>query len=69
MPTFSMTPKTYAAAGQHVQGRFALDALIAAALLMLVACLPILLIAVAGSADPSAAASAVDGGRMLALPP
>jgi hypothetical protein len=56
MSTLSTAPQIYDVAG-HDHGRFALDALAALALLLLLASLPILLLALAGAAEPSANAS------------
>ena len=68
MPTLSLTHRNYFASWKHAPS-FAVDALIALALLMLVVFGPIALIALLGSADPSTAAAAAADGGMLILPP
>ena len=69
MSTLSTAPQIYEVAGQDGHGRFALDALAAVALLLLLASLPILLLTFAGAAEPSAAASGADAARVIVLPP
>jgi hypothetical protein len=69
MPTLSITPRMYFAAWQSGHQSFAVDALIALTLVLVVVFAMIALIALLGSADPgTAAAAAADGGKLI-LPP
>ena len=69
MTMLSINPRMYFAASQSGHGSFAVDALIALALVLVVVFAMIALIALLGSADPSAAVAAAADGGMLILPP
>jgi hypothetical protein len=69
MPTLSITPRMHFPASQSGHGSFAVDALIALALVLVVVFAMIALIALLGSADPSTAVAAAADGGMLILPP
>ena len=69
MPTLSIAPIAHFAARHDVHGSFAIDALIALALLVVIVFAMIAFMALLGSADPSAAAPAAANGGMLILPP
>lgn|GEM_PF-6486640 len=70
MTMLSITPRMYFAHWQSGHRSFALDALMALALVLAVIFAMIALIALLGSAEPGAAAArTVDGVGMLILPP
>jgi hypothetical protein len=69
MSILSIGPGTYFTAWQSGRGSFALDALIALALPVLIACAMIALIALFDGGEPNMAAAAIADGRMLILPP
>jgi hypothetical protein len=69
MSILSIGPGTYFTTWQSGRRSFVLDALIALALLVLIACAMIALIALFGSTEPNMASAAAADGRMLILPP
>jgi hypothetical protein len=69
MSILSIGPGTYLTAWQSGRRSFVLDALIALALLVLIACAMIALVALFGGGEPNMAAAAIADGRVLILPP
>jgi hypothetical protein len=69
MTMLSITPGMYFAAWRNGHGSFVVDALIAFVLVILPLFAMIVVMALLGSADPSAAVAAAADGGMLILPP